>query len=185
MEDYEIITLYNQRNENAIAETEQKYGPAIRLIAQNLLGNSEDAEECLNDTLSVAWNSIPPACPENLKYWLFRVVRNKAIAVWRHGHFQKRNNEMETLLSELEECVPSSDNTEGEIEAAELSKMIAVWLRTLSPEDRKLFQNRYFLGISVSDLAKKNNTLPQKISKRLFYLRRALRKRLEKEGLSI
>ncbi|MBQ4257916.1 MAG: sigma-70 family RNA polymerase sigma factor [Clostridia bacterium] len=185
MEDYEIITLYNQRNENAIAETEQKYGPAIRAIAQNLLGDSEDAEECLNDTLSVAWNSSPPACPENLKFWLFRVVRNKAIAVWRHGHFQKRNNEMETMLSELEECVPSPENTEGAIEAAELSKKIAAWLRTLTMEDRNLFQDRYYRGISVSDLAKNKNVRPQKISKRLFYLRQALRKKLEKEELWI
>ena len=90
MEDYEIIALYRQRSETAIAETEQKYGAAIRAIAQNLLGNAADAEECLNDTLSTAWDSIPPACPENLKYWLFRVARNKAMAAWRHGHFQKR-----------------------------------------------------------------------------------------------
>ena len=185
MEDYEIIALYRQRSETAIAETEQKYGAAIRAIAQNLLGNAADAEECLNDTLSTAWDSIPPACPDNLKYWLFRVARNKAMAAWRHGHFQKRSRAMETMLSELEACVPSAENTEASLEAAELSEKIAAWLKTLAPEDRNLFEGRYYLGTSVSDLAKGENVRPQTISKRLYRLRQALKKELQKEGFSI
>ena len=38
MNDYEIITLYFERDENAISETEKKYGAYCSKIANNLLG---------------------------------------------------------------------------------------------------------------------------------------------------
>ena len=46
MEDSQIIELYWQRSENAIAETAKKYGKLCRHIAMNIVGNFSDAEEC-------------------------------------------------------------------------------------------------------------------------------------------
>lgn len=49
MEDREIVNLYWERNSNAIKETASKYGGYCKMIAENILGNNEDAEECVND----------------------------------------------------------------------------------------------------------------------------------------
>ena len=183
MEDFEIVALYLRRDESAILETEQKYGAAIKALAQNLLGNSEDAEECLNDTLKAAWDSIPPAHPEQLKAWLLGVVRNKAIAIWRRDHAKKRALGLETLLSELDDCVPSAENTEHKAEAAELGRFIGEWLKTQPLQDRILFRQRYLLGESLAEIAASENIKAQKISKRLFLMRKSLRKALLKEEL--
>ena len=50
MEDVQIVDLYWARNENAIAESDRKYGRMLRSVSFSLLSNREDAEECVNDT---------------------------------------------------------------------------------------------------------------------------------------
>lgn len=70
MEDKEIIELFFDRSESALSETAAKYGTYIRAIAQNILNNHQDAEECVNDTLMRAWNSIPPNKPDFLGAYL-------------------------------------------------------------------------------------------------------------------
>lgn len=116
MEDSEIITLYWNRDERAIAETSTKYGSFCQRIAQNILTVREDAEECVSDTYQQAWTSIPPLRPQRLRPWLGRVVRNLAINRWRRNHAQKRYAGLEALFSELEECIPSGETAERRLE---------------------------------------------------------------------
>ena len=63
MKDEEILRLYRERSEAALAETERQYGALCGAIARNILRNRQDAEECVNDTWHRAWNSIPPEEP--------------------------------------------------------------------------------------------------------------------------
>ena len=48
MDDSQIINLYFARDENAIIETKNKYQNMCYRIAQNILYNREDSEECVN-----------------------------------------------------------------------------------------------------------------------------------------
>ena len=50
MEDKRIIELFFERSEEAIAESERKYGKYLRYIAFSILGNDSDCEEIENDT---------------------------------------------------------------------------------------------------------------------------------------
>ena len=50
MEDEAIVALYWQRSEEAIVETDRKYGSYCRTIAFNILEDRCDTEECVNDT---------------------------------------------------------------------------------------------------------------------------------------
>ena len=50
MDDLRIIELYFERDEQAIKETDAKYGKLCHSIAYNILNNHEDSEECVNDT---------------------------------------------------------------------------------------------------------------------------------------
>ena len=79
MEDREIVDLYWQRSDRAIAETEQKYGRYCRTIAYNICGTKEDAEECVNDTWFRAWNRMPSERPTVLSAFLGCITRNLAI----------------------------------------------------------------------------------------------------------
>lgn len=185
MEDTQIIELYWQRNEQAIAETSSKYGAFCFSIAKNILSNQEDAEECVNDTYHQVWNVIPPQRPVKFRPWLGKIVRNIALNLWNKNHTQKRYAGMTALLSELEDCIPSSQTVEQEIEEKELTEHIERWLRSLDREDRILFVRRYWNGVALRDLAREKGTAPGKLAQRMYRLRIDLRTVLEKEGIHL
>lgn len=185
MEDAEIINMFVKREEQAICETRNKYGVYCYTIAKNILTVKEDVEECINDTYYKAWTSIPPTIPACLKAWLGKVVRNISINLWKKNHAKKNYNAMDILLSELEECIPSGQNVERQIEAKELGKMISEWLRKLPGEDRHIFLLRYFEGNSVKQIASNQNMEASKVSKRLFSLRARLKENLEENGVML
>ena len=70
MTDYDIVKLYLTRSEKAISETDKKYGTYCLTVAQNILRNKADSEECVNDTYLKTWNSIPPHKPQRLSAYL-------------------------------------------------------------------------------------------------------------------
>lgn len=184
LEDAKIIELYNARNELAVAETERKFGKMLFSIAMNVLSNREDSEETVNDTYGKAWNKIPPEKPDFLGAWLGKITRNLSISRWRKNRAQKRSG-IETMLSELEECIPSSENVEAESENKEVTATINRWLETLQKEERILFLRRYWFGDSVAELSEKSKITPKKLSSKMFHLRKNLKEFLEKEGIAL
>lgn len=72
MDDREIIKLYNCRSEDALLETEKKYGKLVSFIIGRLIRNQLDVEECTNDTYLGVWFTIPPKTPDNLKAYIFK-----------------------------------------------------------------------------------------------------------------
>lgn len=185
MEDNQIIDLYWQRDEQAIVETSKKHGAFCHSIAKNILSIDEDAEECVNDTYHQAWNTIPPQRPAKFRAWLGRVVRNIALNLWNKNHTQKRYSGMTELLSELEDCIPSSKTVEQEIEDKELTEIVDRWLHSIDREDQVLFVRRYWNGIALNELAKEQAVSPGKLSQRMYRLRISLKTALEKEGVHL
>ena len=64
LEDHNIVDLYWFRDENAISETDKKYGSYCNTIANNILYNLEDSKECPATPLSVnrwwPWSMTSP-----------------------------------------------------------------------------------------------------------------------------
>ena len=185
MEDSQIIDLYYARNQDAIVQTDRKYGPYCRTVARNVLSVREDAEECVNDTWLAAWNRMPPDLPRCLRAFLGRITRNLAISRFRASRAQTRYSGMEVLLSELSECIPAARTLEEEIDSRRLGALLSQWLDTLDREDRILFVRRYWYGERVADLAAEQGLRPEKLSQKLLRLRRKLRKALEQEGVDL
>lgn len=183
MEDQQIIALYHGRDESAIAETDRKYGFFCRTIAMNILSVREDAEECVNDTWHAAWTKMPPELPRSLKAFLGRITRNLSISRFRASHAQKRYNGLELMLSELEECVPSSASVEKVVEQKELGGFISDWLETLPEDDRILFIRRYWYGDAAKMLAAERKCSENQIVQRMRWLRGRLKTYLETRGV--
>lgn len=55
IDDIKIIELYFERNEQAIKETDIKYGKFCRNMAYKILNNHQDSEECVNTTYLEMW----------------------------------------------------------------------------------------------------------------------------------
>ena len=68
MEDDKIIELFYERSEQAITELSDKYGAICNKIADNILNNRQDAEECVNDAYLAVWNTVPPQKPDPARY---------------------------------------------------------------------------------------------------------------------
>ena len=179
MEDSEIVEMYWRREEQAIAESSKKYGGLLMHIANGILANHEDSEECVNDTYGKAWYAIPPARPFSLMAYLGRIVRNLAVNRWEERHAAKRDAGLTVLLSELSDCVPDKSNVEQELEGRLLTEEIEKWLRTLPQEDRMLFLRRYWFGDDLRELAARQKVSAKQLASKLYRLRQKLRATLE------
>lgn len=186
MEDTEIVQLYWDRNEDAIAQTSMKYGNYCTSIAKNILGNYEDAEECVNDTYMGAWNSIPSHRPSVLYTFLGKITRNIAFNRYKYNNADKRGgSEIPLVLDELSEFVSGSNNVEQEIEYKELVKTINSFLGTPSSEKRTIFICRYWYSDSIAEIAKQHGMKANAVAMILLRLRAKLQKYLLERGFDL
>ena len=183
MTDEKIVQLYWNRDNAALTETQAKYSRYLTKIAYNILNDMEDSLECVNDTYFHAWKSIPPHRPNVLSTYLAKITRRVAIDRVRKQNSGKRiPSEYTFSLSELDECISSQSKTELQIETEELGKAINSYLKTISPEARRLFIGRYFFLDSLKDVARYCDMSEAKAKSMLYRTRCGLKTYLKKEG---
>lgn len=186
MDDKQIVELYFERNERAIAETEQKYGRYCFSVANNILSNEQDSEECVNDTYNKTWNAIPPQNPNNLKLFLARITRNLALDKIKQNTREKRGaNNFSLALDEISEIISDGENMESELQSTEFMKTVNSFLYMIPLRDCKVFVSRYFYLESIENIAKKYGLSVANVSKILSRTRVKLREFLKKEGYII
>lgn len=185
MDDSGIIGLFDSRDENAIRETEKKYGAYFRCIAENILKNASDASECVNDTYLKLWETIPPEKPESLSAYGGRLTRNNAFDRLRKRRSDKRiGGETAAVLDELAECVPEN-GSENITDNLVIRDAIQRFLGSQSPEHRKMFVRRYWYYASVGEIAKEAGMNAGSVRNVLMKQRRELKQMLEEEGISL
>lgn len=182
MEDNQIIELYWNRSENAILETDKKYGKYCDYIAYNILQNKEDSKECVNDTYLNTWNAIPPQRPNVLKLFLARITRNLAINQYKRKNAKKREQTMEIVLEELQEC-SSNTSIEQELQYTELVKNINNFLENLSIEKRKIFLERYWYFETIKEICSKNKMSESNVKTTLLRIRQQLKEHLKEDDI--
>ena len=183
MEDERLVSLYWERNEAALAETEKKYGPYLTQIAHNLLADWEDSRECVNDTYWKAWNSMPPHRPRVLRTYLGKITRQVSIDRLRKRGSRKRRFSAYTVsLSELEETVSAGDATARQVDLQLLGDAISAFLKTLSPEARCAFVGRYYYLDSIREIAAYCGASSSQVKSMLHRTRLKLKAHLEQEG---
>jgi RNA polymerase sigma-70 factor (ECF subfamily) len=185
MDDSQIIDLFFERSEQAINELSKKYGRVCKKVSQNILNNMLDAEECVNDAYLGTWNSIPPQRPNPLLTYVCRIVRNLSIKKYHANTAAKRNSYYDVALEELEDCLPSLDTADKELDARELAKIIDAFLDTLDRDNRVMFVRRYWFSDPLSEIAKMFGITEHNVSVRLSRIRAKMKKYLEEEGVSL
>lgn len=183
MEDSKIIDLFFERSEQAIIELSQKYGAACVSLADNILGDKCDAEECVNDAYLAVWDTVPPQRPDSLSAYLGGIVRKRAIAKYHANTAQKRHNSLDVALDELEECLASTSFVEEQADADALAEKLNAFLGSLDEESRNLFVRRYWQADSMQDLAALFHTSEGNVRVRLTRIRKKLKEYLIKEEI--
>ena len=182
--DERIVDLFLERKEQAIHETEKKYGRYLLTTAKNILGDEEDSRECVNDALFQLWTHIPPDCPKSsFKAYISRVARNRAIdRAKEQGRKKRVPSEFIASLDELSEYLEDAENVEKEYDGILLKECLNRFIRSLSKRKRTIFIGRFHFFYSVSEIAKTLGCSERTVFSELAEMKRKLKDKLRKEG---
>lgn len=185
MEDKQIVDLYWARSEDAVAETQKKYGRYCHYIAYQILYSDEDAKEVVNDVYLKTWNTIPPQRPDTLKPYVGMISRQLALDAYEAQHTQKRGGQVPLVLDELSECIP--DHADG----AEIGESLALrdalnrFVRSLSDRTQNIFVRRYWYASSITEIAEEYSMKESSVTVLLLRTRKKLKDFLDKEGFVV
>lgn len=186
MDDSQIVDLYWKRQGNAVSQTKEKYGRYLFSIANHILQQYEDSEECVNDTLFGAWNSIPPHRPTVLSTYLGKITRRLALKKHREKTAQKRGGmEADLSLEELADCIPAGQTIDGQLDDRELTQILNRFLSELPVQQRKAFVCRYWYCESIAEISQRFSWSESKTKMLLLRTREKLRQCLKKEGIFV
>ncbi|WP_322906370.1 sigma-70 family RNA polymerase sigma factor [Paenibacillus campi] len=187
LNDEDIVQLYWNRHESAIEESSRRYGRYCYAIAHNILHNSEDAEECVNDTWLRTWNTIPPQRPSKLAFFVGRITRNLSLDKYKAQTAKKRGGHMRTLMEQLTECIPAPVSTQVEqtLSEQQLNRTINQFMHTLPERECNLFLARYWYGMSLTEMAQRFGMKENNIKASLFRSRGKLKRHLLEEGIEL
>ena len=183
MEDKEIVDLYWARSENAIAETDKKYGRYCHYIAYQILSDNEDAEEIVNDTYLKTWNTVPPNRPDPLKGYVGMISNQLALDRYHFKTAAKRGGgQMPAVLHELSECIPDGDDGADIGQSIALRDALVRFLKSLPEKTRTIFVRRYWYVTPLSEIAEEFGMKESTVAMLMLRTRFKLKEFLEKEG---
>ena len=185
MDDEKIVSLYFERKEQAIKETDRKYGKYCFYIANNILCSREDSRECVNDTYVRAWNAIPPHRPSKLSTFLGKITRNLALDRYAYNKAQKRLDNMTLVYEELSECIPDPAGKSSVEDEVVLKMAVDSFLATLDKQKRTLFLRRYWYMSSIRELSLDFAMSQSNVKTTLCRLRALFKEHLKQQGIEI
>ncbi len=183
MDDSKIIELYLSKDSEAISASMDKYGSYCFAVANGILGDAEDSEECVNDTWLRAWNAIPPTIPTVLKMFFAKITRHLSFDRYKARRSLKRGGgNIMLVLEELAECIADESDVEGQVDVKELGEVINQFTASLPERDRNLFVRRYFFSEPIKVIAKRYEISENLVNVTLSRVRNRLRSHLSKGG---
>ena len=184
--DETLIKRILERDESVLSDISDKYGAYMSAIAHRILMYDEDVEECINDTLYSLWNSVIPNNPSNLKAFIGKIIRNKAIDKTRTNEFKVQKNRVYTeSMEELSDLYSAVNGPDAFLDEISLREEINSFLERCSKKNRIIFLLRYWEYMSTSEIALKLEISQKKVINSLAYTRLKLRKHLENRGFVI
>lgn len=180
MEDSQIIELYFARNQQALLESQSKYGTYCHAVARNILSDVRDIEESVNQTWFEAWRSIPPKKPNILSAFLGAITRNICLNILRSHSAQKRHTNFVESYNELSEMI-GAESIEDEIFTKQLAESVNEFIGELPEIQRNVFVCRYWYFDSIDEISRRFGFTEGKVKSMLYRVRRNLQKHLKQE----
>lgn len=183
-DDSDLIQMFESRNEQAIAETQAKYGGYCYSLVYRILGNAQDSEECVSDAMMHLWNAIPPAKPRSFCAFLITTAKRLALNRLEQKQAAKRGGRQNDIpFDELPDTFSASDDTALAAEQRMLREALHRFLESLPQETRIFFVEHYWLECSISEIAAEHQKGKSTVKMSLLRTRKKLGEFLRKEGL--
>ena len=183
MDDVMIVSLFEARDESALAETQKKYENYCRTIAERILSSREDAEECVNDAYRKAWDTIPPQKPTSLASYMGMLTRQLSLNRLRQNKSAKRGGgDVPLVLEELQECISDRSDVPSADDMV-LRDTLNRFLGELPKRTRMMFMRRYWFTEDVARIAADFGVTEGHVNVLLCRTRKKLKQYLEKEEI--
>ncbi len=185
MTDEKIIELFWSRDEDAIKETEKKYGELCYFVMSSILALKEDREECMSDVMLALWNNIPPEQPHNLRSYIGTAARNHALNRSRDANAWKRGGNIRIVGEEFLDMLDDGSDLAEAFEAKRAGEIMNRVLGTLKKEDRKIFTMRFWLGLGYAEIARQTGFGESRVKMSVSRTRKKIAEELKKEGITV
>jgi RNA polymerase sigma-70 factor, ECF subfamily len=149
--------------------------PLVGFVLPFVNGDVQAAEDVVQETMLRGWQHAADLRPEHVGSWLHTVARNLAISGYRRHRVRPRE-------------VPLDENTLPLTEDG-LDRMFDAWLvasalDSISSQQRAVIVALFYQRRSVAEVADLLAIPEGTVRSRCFYGLRALRKELEKQGIT-
>ncbi len=155
----------------------ERYEKRAFWVAFNLLGNTEEARDVLQDAFVRAYRSLDRFDYGRKFYtWFFRIVTNLAIDRLRRRGVAKSV----PLGEEMEESIPSGESPSLPLEREETRRKVRELLDTLPPKFKAVMVLRDIEGLSCKEIAPVLGTTYATVRWRLHKARQLFREKWER-----
>ena len=142
-----LLQHARQLDEQALGEIYDLYSPAIYRYASRLLGDADQAEECVADTFSrlliALHNGGGPK--DHLSAYLYRIAHN-----WITDSYRRKPIE---LPLDSEDYMDGLPGPSAELDQKNRVDLVRKALRKLTPEQRQVIVLRYLEDLSNAEIA--------------------------------
>jgi RNA polymerase sigma-70 factor, ECF subfamily len=163
---------------DAMRELYRRYAGELFGFACNALGDSEMAEEVVQDVFARAWRSAGDydGSRASVRTWLYAIARNRIVDARRRASVRP------ALWTGSDD--PPEEGDGGEVlEQAVLRWQLATALSRLSPEHREVIRLAHWSGLTLREISERKGIPLGTIKSRTSYALRSLRLVLDEMGV--
>ena len=171
-DDAMLVAAAASGDESAFRQLYRAYARPVYWLAHSLVHDTADAEDVLQETFLVAWRKLPglELAGSSLLPWLVTICRFHAA-----NRLRRRQRERRTVVSTLDEQLPSPIDVADEVIAGSLVERILAELAGLSELDRQIFRLCATDGLAYEEAAARLGVSHGTVRNRLSRVRTRLR----------
>lgn len=171
MGDEELVGQVAQGDERALSELYDRYSRPMYATGVRLLGDSQLAEELVQDAFTNVWRGAASFDPNRASFatWLYRLTRNRAVDLNRRRRVRPLSSGEEPLRN-----VSGGPEPEASVDLWDVAGALSL----LSAEHREVLNLAYFEGLSQREISQRTGvplgTIKSRTTAALKRLRRAM-----------
>ncbi|MHC4876983.1 MAG: RNA polymerase sigma factor [Planctomycetota bacterium] len=188
MNDAEISALIHAAQSGSIgafAEIIRCFQHDVRRAVTRHLGHIPDVDDVAQDVFVQAWQNLSSyQSTGSLRAWLLGIARHRALDFLRRETVRRRRRDLLFDFAEADLLAAGVETQSEDAEGDQVMRRLQTCLEQLEPRQQSLIARFYFEDESAESIAAELGRRPGTIRMMLLRIRTALRKCIERRGIS-
>lgn len=172
--DSDLVILLNQGEKEAFDEIYRRYWKSLFLEARKRLGESEYAQEIVQDVFVDLWINRSTRDIDHLYAYLSTAVRYQVFMLY------KRHKKLPCFEEPMEYMGLSYDKADSQFFFNELLEGIQAWLKLQPEKRREIFRLRYIEQLTTKEIAQELSITQKTVQNQLINGQESLRTAISK-----